>query len=319
MTFDSQRARRSIGNMENSNRTILVLLCSVHLSGKHLLFVAAINYFLSITAILGNAVILIALHKESSLHPPSKLLCSCLAVTDLLAGIISQPVVAFYFTLMGIAEDNLIGFCVYSARIAVFTFTVLAAVSMLTMTAISVDRLLALLLGLRYRHVVTLKRVRALVLCFWIASTAFTGVMIMKFVILKAFVYALNSLCLLVSVCCYSKIVFALRHHQAAIQDQVHQEQPNGEIAQNMRQYRKTVSTAMWILLTLVVCYLPYSIVLAMVTAVGSSRYLHAIWTSTVTLVCLNSSLNPIVYCWKIKAVRQEVKNTIKHTLCFTN
>ena len=73
--------------------------------------------------------------------------------------------------LIGTAEDNLIGFCVYSANIAALTFTILTAVSMLTMTAISVDRLLALLLGLRYRHIVTLKRVRAFIVCFWIAST----------------------------------------------------------------------------------------------------------------------------------------------------
>ena len=74
--------------MENSNKTILVLLCSVHLSGKHMLFFAAGNYVLSITATLGNTVILFALNKESSLHPPSKLLYRCLALTDLLVGTI---------------------------------------------------------------------------------------------------------------------------------------------------------------------------------------------------------------------------------------
>ena len=305
--------------MENSNKTIQVLLCSVHLSGKHLFFLAAVNYFLSITAILGNAVILVALYKESSLHPPSKLLCSCLAVTDLLVGIIAEPLLAVYFTLIGIGEDNLTDLCVSSAKITALAFTILTAVSMLTMCAISVDRLLALLLGLRYRCVVTLKRVRALVLSFWIVSTAVTLMMIKKFAILKMFGYALNSLCLLVSVCCYSKIVFALRHHQVAIQDQFHQEQPNGETAQDMQQYRKTVSTAACILLTLVLCYLPYSIVLGIVTTKGCSPFLHAIWSLTTTLVCLNSSLNPILYCWKIKEVRQKVKNTIRQMLCFTN
>jgi len=171
--------------MGNSNKTIQVLLFSVHLSGKHLLFFAVVNYFLSITAILGNAVILVALHEESSLHPPSKLLYSCLAVTDLLAGIISQPVVAVYFTLIGLGEDNLVDLCVHSASIAALTFTILTAVSMLTMGAISVDRLLALLLGLRYRPVVTLKRVRALLLSFWIACTTITLIMMKKFAILK--------------------------------------------------------------------------------------------------------------------------------------
>ena len=182
--------------------------------------------------------------------------------------------------------------CVHSASIAALTFTILTAVSMLTIGAISVDRLLALLLGLRYR--------------------------LKKFAILKMYGYALNSLCLLVSVCCYSIIVFALRHHQAAMRDHVHQEQPNGETAPIIKQYRKTVSTAMCILLALVVCYLPYSIVLTIVTTNGSSPFLHAIWAFTTTLVCLNSSLNPILYCWKIKEVRQEAKNTIRQLLYFT-
>jgi len=43
----------------------------------------------------------------------------------------------------------------------------LCGVSILTLTAISVDRLLALLLGLRYRHVVTLRRVRVVIICSW--------------------------------------------------------------------------------------------------------------------------------------------------------
>ena len=305
--------------MVNSNETIQVLLCSLHLSGKHMLFFAAINYFLSITATLGNTVILFALNKESSLHPPSRLLYRCLALTDLLVGIISQPVLAVYFTLLVIADNYWIKICVYVASTGALTFTILSAVSMLTMTAISVDRLLALSLGLRYRHVVTLKRVRVLLLCLWIPSVAFTVIMLRKFAILKMYVYALNSLCLLVSVCCYSKIVFALRHHQGAIQDQVHQDQPSGETAQNMQKYRKTVYTAMCILLTLIVCYLPYSVVLAIVTTNGSSPFLHAIWAFTTTLVCLNSSLNPILYCWRIKEVRQEVENMIRHMLCFTN
>ena len=55
---------------------------------------SVVNILLSITAILGNSLILIALHKESSLHPPSKLLYRCLATTDLLVGLVNQPLYA---------------------------------------------------------------------------------------------------------------------------------------------------------------------------------------------------------------------------------
>ena len=34
----------------------------------------------------------------------------------------------------------------------------------------------------------------------------------------------------------------------------------------------------------------------------------------TVTLVYLNSSLNPVVYCWKMKEVKRAVKDTLKQS-----
>ena len=54
-----------------------------------LVFLSALNIFLSVTASLGNALILVALSKETSLHHPTKLLFRCLAVTDLFAGLFS--------------------------------------------------------------------------------------------------------------------------------------------------------------------------------------------------------------------------------------
>ena len=63
-----------------------------------LIFLSAINIFLSITAFLGNTLILVALHKETSLHPPSKLLFRNLAITDLCVGIIVDPLALTYLT-----------------------------------------------------------------------------------------------------------------------------------------------------------------------------------------------------------------------------
>ena len=73
------------------------MACSAGLTaGMHgdLILLSAINIFLSITAFFGNALILVALaalRKESSLHPPSKLLLRNLATTDLCVGLISEP------------------------------------------------------------------------------------------------------------------------------------------------------------------------------------------------------------------------------------
>ena len=117
---------------------------------------AAVNTLLSITTFLGNSLILVALNKESPLHPASKFLYRCLATTDLLVGLAAQPLYVTYWMSMVHEHGSL---CHYAAETDIITSSVLCGVSLLTMTAISVDRLLALLLGLRYKEI-------ALVVCY---------------------------------------------------------------------------------------------------------------------------------------------------------
>ena len=52
---------------------------------------SAVNILLPIKVILGIALIIIALHKDSSFHPPYKLLYQCFATTDLLVGLVIHP------------------------------------------------------------------------------------------------------------------------------------------------------------------------------------------------------------------------------------
>ena len=135
----------------------------------HNIFLVSFNIFLSVTSSLGNVLILIALHKESSLHPPSKLMFRCLAITDLCVGLISQPIFAAELLFQIHELGNL---CYYFGVWRDILGIVFSGVSLLTATAISVDRLLALSLGLRYRQVVTVRRVGAFLICFWLVSVA---------------------------------------------------------------------------------------------------------------------------------------------------
>ena len=108
----------------------------------------SLNIFLAITATLGNALILIALHKVSSIHLPTKFLLRCLAMSDFCVGVIVEPLFAAF--LMEIASDK---WRILHLTLSIFNF-IFCGFSLLTATAISVDRLLVL--GLRYRHTVTL-------------------------------------------------------------------------------------------------------------------------------------------------------------------
>ena len=74
---------------------------------KELICLSAINIFLSITTVLGNTLILVALRKKCSLHPPSKLLFRCLATTDLGVGLIVGPLNVVYWMSLVHKEWNL--------------------------------------------------------------------------------------------------------------------------------------------------------------------------------------------------------------------
>ena len=277
-----------------------------------LTLMSVLNSFLSITAFFGNVLVLVALRKESSLHPPSKILLRNLATTDLCVAVISQPL---YAALLLTVVNKHWNVCRYVELVVSKTSTILCAVSLLTLTAISVDRLLALLLGLRYRQVVTLRRAYGTVIGFWAVSTVFPISGLFLDSNTKAWPNAsFVSLCLVTSTYSYTRIFINLHRRQNRLQDQV--QQPNQTNQLNIGRYRKAVSTALWLQLTLVACYLPYVILWTWLiyTKLSSSVFLARNYT--LTLVFLNSTLNPILYCWKIDELRQAVKDTIRKVLC---
>ena len=308
---------------ENSTSATQVTLWNARSTSFAVL--AGLNIFLAITASLGNALILIALHKVTSIYPPTKLLFRCLAVTDLLVGLISQPL---YVTIL------FSRFPTWNENVAIvladgFFFRLLPAVSLLTSAAISVDRLFALLLGLRYRYTATLRRGWVVIVCFWVISALpATGGVFFEYPKLAEIAFwlfcALLTLSLLVSVFSYAKIFKTLRYRQVQVHGNSQQGQrPNGGGNQlNIARYKKTVYSIAWVQLALLICYFPYNLIafLALFRKLPSSTkvYVYLPWESFVTLLYLNSSLNPALYCWRIRDVRQEVKNMIRKILrCF--
>ncbi|KAL9960338.1 hypothetical protein ACROYT_G033785 [Oculina patagonica] len=271
-------------------------------------FLSVLNIFLSITASLGNALILVALHKETSLHPPTKLLFRCLAVTDLCAGLISQPLFAVAVITGEIKIEE--GYIV--------TGFILCGISVFTSTAISVDRLLAILLGLRYRHAVTLRRTRAVIVFFFVILVPCGSMQFWRTAITWVTFTVLLVLCLVTSTYSYTKIYLTLRQHQSQVQNHLSQGRPNVKgTPLNVARYKKTVSSIAWVQLAIFVCYAPFMIVsLFRFNIVLKGKLVHVFYLATVTLAYFNSSLNPILYCWKIKEVRQAVKDTIRQLRC---
>ena len=104
----------------------------------------------------GSCVILLAIRKTRELHSPSFVLLCCLAFSDLIVGLICQP----FFVAYVIAElvERFSAYCTLRI-IHVIASWITSGVSYLTLAAVSIDRLLALTLHLRYNMIVTVPRV----------------------------------------------------------------------------------------------------------------------------------------------------------------
>ena len=310
-------ATTNITGNGTQTKTFEILVCSpvwvVEFKQQSISF-SPINILLSIAAILGNSLILVALHKESSLHPPSKLLYRCLVTTDLLVGLVSQPLVATLWISVVHEQWRLCRFAWEATSISGYG---LCLMSLLTMAAMSVDRLLALLLGLRYKQIVTLKRTYIIVATLCIVTFVATLCNVLDSRIAPWFGRIVISCCLLISIASYAKIFCALRRHHAQIQSHV-QQQPSQPNALNMARYKKAVYSALWVQLVLVVCYVPNMTVEIVISLSlkGLSNFM-VIRGMTNVLVFFNSTLNPFLYCWKISEVRRAVKQTIRQAICY--
>ena len=303
-------ARKMVNLTEGENVPEMKTLLSANIRVGLYIAIAAVNIVLSITAFLGNILILIALRKVTSIHPPTKLLFQCLAITDLGVGLTSQPVmVILMLTSIDIKIWNKMYYHLFSSLS--FTF---CGVSVFASTALSVDRLLALFLGLRYRHVVTLKRIRAVLACGCLPSLLTVLVWNLRGKTKRIIIIIFLTLCLSISLFSYTKIVLRLRQHQSSVRDNAQQGQANtGASPLNLERYKKTVVSVALVQLASVICYFPFIIFSTLIHLNRIPPGTHFLLEfNTATLVYLNSSLNPFLYCWRIKEIRQAVKATIR-------
>ena len=126
-----------------------------------------LNAPLMLISILGNALVLAAIISTPSIRstPNMIMLCS-LAVSDFLVGLIAQPI---YIAKELLQEDR------YVNHISDMSGYSLCGVSFLTITAITVDRFLALHYHMRHATLVTESSVKYILIIIWLISFLSSG------------------------------------------------------------------------------------------------------------------------------------------------
>ncbi|XP_078357339.1 adenosine receptor A3-like [Oculina patagonica] len=268
------------------------------------IFACVVSVIISVSSTIGNTMILFALRKCQSLHPPSKALLCSLALTDLFAGLVVLPLFITYFLMIILEMPT------YFCAVAITygrTTDFIGAVSLQTIATIAIDRYLAFHLRLRYRGLVKLRRVVCILVIEWILAAVWTGSwFINRQINLLSGAIGLFLFCLITSLC-YLGIHRGLRRHVAQIQHEQTNSNSSESTDFNLSQYRKTVNNMLWIYALLLVCYMPHLTSLLAILAVGVNNATRFALHFSPIAAYFNSSLNPVLYCWKIKELKENV------------
>ena len=288
---DNRSADHHSYNEDNSTREAITIINCV------------LNAPLMLISILGNALVLAAIKKTSSIRSTQMIMLCSLAVSDLLVGLITQPI----YIVKELTKDR------YLNYVWKIIGPYLCGVSLFTITAITVDRFLALHYHMRYATLLTEFRVKYILIIIWFISLLAPFFYFWK---TSAQIFLIDIsivICLIISTVSYIRIYHIVRRHQFHInaqQQAVQSSDAENNSCLNITRLRRSAMNTFVLYVVLIICYLPVNIV----SSVGKDW--KTAWKFSSTLVFSNSCINPFLYCWRLREIRAAIVKTAKQVLC---
>lgn len=277
---------------------------------------AAFNLPFCVIASVGNTLILVSFARTPSLLSPSNVLLIGLALSDLCVGLIAQPVyIAWKFQQHMNQAPTVVGVL---GKASMFLSSLLCAVSFLIVSSFSVDRFLAMYLHLRYHEIVTVRRVSGFVVVIWFPCLIAASLGAWQTGYFELIAAPAACVCLLVNAVLYCKIYRVVRRHQLQVRNQLTAFYTSPPIHITTG-FRRSFVNIFFLYLICLLCYVPY-----MATAVNMCTHsgmdapvpVKLAFEVSWTIVFINSSLNPLLFSWRLKNIRAAVKRTLNELLC---
>ena len=262
------------------------------------------NIFLTYTAFMLNIVTIYAIYKTSTMPKTLKTLLLSLACSDVAVGLFSQPLYTF-FLINWLRLDN--PSC-NAKQVRTISNTLFSGASFLGVVAVSVDRFLAVHLHLRYQELVTHRRVVIVVIGIWVYSAFLSLIILWELHSTRDLLRTISAAFgFIITLVVYIRIYQTVRRHKNQIQSMQIRNEAQSEEIKNFNILIRSAAGIFYVYLVFLICYLPYFICKAVIQIYGSSIVLKKLYLYSLTLVFLNSSLNPVIYCWKMKHIRHTI------------
>ena len=283
---------------------------------KSLTGIIATDIIIVIPTVIFNLLVVYVVWKYRSLQTASNLLLASLAVSDFFIGLALQPckIISTILVL------NCQSVCWLLATVFQLGYY-LATVSFLTLTEVSIDRFIALAYPFRYQRLTSSNTfIHRVIFATWILpllvvilSTAVGQMRIPS--LLFTIIAPLSITCSIIAQISTIRVVRRARKRDRSLS--VNKTNPDSR-RNRRRNYapEKATRVAGLVLLATIGCYAPHAVLTAIRMVRKDIRAFQGIYDWTKTLVILNSTLNPVIYCWILKEMRRRIFQTMfRHRL----
>ena len=254
-----------------------------------------------------NALIIIVIKTRRRLQTMYNIMLASLAGTDLVVGIISQPIFVaqeiFLFTGPPMTE-----YCrVY--RMTAWVYLPPAVASLIQLSFLSVERYTAIKYALKYDGIVTSTRLTAAVVCSWLIANVqvmgrFSNSRLLS-VIASYFLLSAVFFSILVIMYCHITVYFVSRRHMKQIKSELFSREDTVKFLKD----RKALITTTIIIVALFVSYTPGIVFYMVRYRLPSGNYALRLTAPflpfVTTCILINSFFNPVIYCWRNKELRK--------------
>ena len=256
-----------------------------------------------------NIVTLYAIPKSLSVPKTLRTLMLNLAVSDVVVGVFVQPL--FTSFLVTWLQMNNPSCSIYYLMAGVIRM--LVNVSLLSVVAISVDRFLAIHLHLRYKELVTHRRVVAVVISIWMVCTFFSLTMFWVSIGTVPMINAvISTIGFLLSILINIRIHFIVRRHKFQIQSLQLQEVDQCSEVKRLAVSLKSAGCILYVYVMFLVSYLPLFSSMFAMKINGPNSTIRSLNIFAIILLFLNSTLNPLIYCWQMRHIRHSVIDILR-------
>ena len=277
---------------------------------NHLLAIISINSISVLPTVLSNALVISAVATRGQLRNESTILLECLAGADLLTGLLGQPI-RIATEVQRILKKGT--FCSALERVSTLSLIWHILATLTHLMLITTDRYIAIKKPLRYREIVTTRRVTVAVISGW-AFTIFVTIQesILAAVNSDTNIYSIYLTISTITVTGFASIsiiaivgIYLYIFSETRRQQRIEIEHLSVEEITTIRKNNKAIKVLGIILITLIVTYLPTIISVIMYFSVNlEGRVLNCMASWVATFIMLGSLCNPIIYCWRMEKFR---------------